>query len=228
MPERCVRRCSIVTRSSIRGRSAPSTSRTGWSRPRAPSATRLSTVRAVSPLVPLAVPSRVEVVMGTPWRRSARPKAASSTVEPSLSTRTTPENPVEPATASTVLARVGVLMSSMAPNLAPGRPDGAHPLRLGWKPTPPGTVVPTPAVTAATPSTSGHHDPHRGDRHHGSPDKECPVSDNDVAPLETAFGVDHHVSRAEVPERPAQDGGPDMVQLLNPEGERVAHPEHDA
>ena len=36
--------------------------------------------------------------------------------------------------------------------------------------------------------------------------------------------MDHHVSRAEAPERPAQDGGPDMVQLLNPEGERVAHP----
>ena len=54
------------------------------------------------------------------------------------------------------------------------------------------------------------------------------MSDNDVAPLETAFGVDHHVSRAEAPERPAQDGGPEIVQLLNPEGERVPHPEHDA
>ena len=54
------------------------------------------------------------------------------------------------------------------------------------------------------------------------------MSDNEVAALETAFGVDHHVSRAEAPERPAQDGGPDMVQLLTPEGERVPHPEHDA
>ena len=54
------------------------------------------------------------------------------------------------------------------------------------------------------------------------------MSDNEVAPLETAFGVDHHVSRAEAPERPVQDGGPEMVQLLNPEGERVPHPEHDA
>ena len=54
------------------------------------------------------------------------------------------------------------------------------------------------------------------------------MSDNEVAPLETAFGVDHHVSRAEAPERPVQDGGPEMVQLLNPEGERVSHPEHDA
>ena len=54
------------------------------------------------------------------------------------------------------------------------------------------------------------------------------MSDNEVAPLETAFGVDHHVTRAEAPERPAQDGGPEMVQLLNPEGERVPHPEHDA
>ncbi len=57
------------------------------------------------------------------------------------------------------------------------------------------------------------------------------MSDSDVAPLETAFGVDHHVSRATAPEDPVrlvQDGGPEMVQLLNPEGERVSHPEHDA
>ena len=54
------------------------------------------------------------------------------------------------------------------------------------------------------------------------------MSDNEVAPLETAFGVDHHVTRAEAPERPVQDGGPEMVQLLNPEGERVSHPDHDA
>ena len=54
------------------------------------------------------------------------------------------------------------------------------------------------------------------------------MSDNAVAPLETAFGVDHHVTRAEAPERPVQDGGPEMVQLLSPEGERVPHPEHDA
>ena len=57
------------------------------------------------------------------------------------------------------------------------------------------------------------------------------MSDSDVAPLETAFGVDHHVSRATAPENPVrleQDGGPEMVQLLTPEGERVSHPEHDA
>ena len=30
------------------------------------------------------------------------------------------------------------------------------------------------------------------------------MSDNEVAPLETAFGVDHHVSRAEAPERPVR------------------------
>ena len=54
------------------------------------------------------------------------------------------------------------------------------------------------------------------------------MSDNEVAPLETAFGVDHHVSRAEAPERPVQDGGPEMVQLLTPEGERVEHPDYDA
>ena len=79
---------------------------------------------------------------------------------------------------------------------------------------------------AGTPAASRRH--RRGDRHHGSPEKECPVSDNEVAPLETAFGVDHHVTRAEAPERPVQDGGPEMVQLLSPEGERVPHPEHDA
>ena len=50
------------------------------------------------------------------------------------------------------------------------------------------------------------------------------MSDNEVAPLETAFGVDHHVSRAEAPERPVQDGGPELVQLLTPEGERVDAP----
>ncbi len=50
------------------------------------------------------------------------------------------------------------------------------------------------------------------------------MSDNEVAPLEAAFGVDHHVSRTEAPERPAQDGGPEMVQLLTPEGERVDAP----
>ncbi|HQA15097.1 MAG TPA: pyruvate dehydrogenase (acetyl-transferring) E1 component subunit alpha, partial [Ornithinibacter sp.] len=43
--------------------------------------------------------------------------------------------------------------------------------------------------------------------------------------------MDHHVSRATAPENPVrleQDGGPEMVQLLTPEGERVSHPEHDA
>ncbi|GGL36491.1 pyruvate dehydrogenase (acetyl-transferring) E1 component subunit alpha [Phycicoccus endophyticus] len=53
------------------------------------------------------------------------------------------------------------------------------------------------------------------------------MSDDEVAPLETAFGVDHHVTHAELPDRPAHEGGPDMVQLLTPEGERVAHPELD-
>ncbi len=47
------------------------------------------------------------------------------------------------------------------------------------------------------------------------------MSDDEVAPLETAFGVDHHVTARSAPERPAQEGGPDMVQLLTPEGERV-------
>ena len=35
------------------------------------------------------------------------------------------------------------------------------------------------------------------------------MSDNEVAPLETAFGVDHHVSRAEAPERPAPPPWPE-------------------
>ena len=44
------------------------------------------------------------------------------------------------------------------------------------------------------------------------------MSDNEVAPLETAFGVDHHVTRAQAPDRPAQDGGPELVQLLDARG----------
>ena len=53
------------------------------------------------------------------------------------------------------------------------------------------------------------------------------MSDNEVAPLETAFGVDHHVSVAAAPDRPAHEGGPELVQLLTPEGERVEHPDYD-
>ncbi len=48
-----------------------------------------------------------------------------------------------------------------------------------------------------------------------------------------SFGVDHHLSRAPgaMPHREPHDGGPDMIQMLTPEGERVlrgqaSHYEH--
>ncbi|PRY55677.1 pyruvate dehydrogenase E1 component alpha subunit [Knoellia remsis] len=56
------------------------------------------------------------------------------------------------------------------------------------------------------------------------------MSDTEVAADSPARGKDHHVSvdPAAVSEpRSAADGGPDMVQLLTPEGERVPHPEYD-
>lgn len=57
------------------------------------------------------------------------------------------------------------------------------------------------------------------------------MSDTDVAATPPVGGVDHHVSvdpSVAAPEpRAAADGGPDMVQLLTPEGERVPHPEYD-
>ena len=55
------------------------------------------------------------------------------------------------------------------------------------------------------------------------------MSDTDVA-ASPSGGMDHHVSvdPAVVSEpRPAADGGPDMVQLLTPEGERIHHAEYD-
>jgi len=57
------------------------------------------------------------------------------------------------------------------------------------------------------------------------------VSDTDVAATPPTGGIDHHVSvDPAVPTEPrsAADGGPDMVQLLTPEGERQPHPEYDA
>ena len=57
------------------------------------------------------------------------------------------------------------------------------------------------------------------------------MSDIDVAATPPTGGIDHHVSvDPAVPTEPraAADGGPDMVQLLTPEGERVAHAEYDA
>ncbi|MGL4745687.1 MAG: pyruvate dehydrogenase (acetyl-transferring) E1 component subunit alpha [Dermatophilaceae bacterium] len=53
------------------------------------------------------------------------------------------------------------------------------------------------------------------------------MSDNAVAPLGAAFGALHHVSTADPPGRPVQDGGPEMVQVLTPEGERLANPRYD-
>ena len=57
------------------------------------------------------------------------------------------------------------------------------------------------------------------------------MSDNDVA-LASPAGVDHHESRATSPDhtashRPPADGGPEMVQVLTPEGQRVPNPDLD-
>ncbi len=90
MPERWARRCSTVTRSSIIGRSAPSSWRAVVSSARVPSAIRLTTVTAVKPLLPLAMPKRVVGVIGTAWARSASPPCIVNTAPPSL-TLTTPE-----------------------------------------------------------------------------------------------------------------------------------------
>ena len=55
MPDRCASRCSIVTASSISGRSSPSTDRAVVSSPSEPSSIRLTTASAVRPFVPLAI-----------------------------------------------------------------------------------------------------------------------------------------------------------------------------
>ncbi len=56
------------------------------------------------------------------------------------------------------------------------------------------------------------------------------MSDNDVA-LAPSAGVDHHESSAVQADRPAgrapADGGPEMVQVLTPEGQRVPNPDLD-
>lgn len=57
------------------------------------------------------------------------------------------------------------------------------------------------------------------------------MSDTDVAATPPTGGIDHHVSvdpAAQTEPRAAADGGPDMVQLLTPEGERLAHADYDA
>ena len=51
-----------------------------------------------------------------------------------------------------------------------------------------------------------------------------PVSDNDVADVSREpVAVDHHESTLRSRRRGPYDGGPDMIQLLDPEGQRVLH-----
>ena len=51
-----------------------------------------------------------------------------------------------------------------------------------------------------------------------------PVSDNDVADVTRGrVAVDHHESTLRSRLRGPYDGGPDMIQLLDPEGQRVLH-----
>src|SRR5215510_9349807 len=98
MPDRWAGRCSTVTSSPISGRSAPSTQRAVVDRRSAPSLIKLTTVSAVSPLVPLAIANRVATVFGIWQARSARPYAPANSVAPPRSTDTTPLNPACSAT----------------------------------------------------------------------------------------------------------------------------------
>ncbi len=87
MPDRCESRCSMVTSSPISGRSSPSTERAVVVSSRAPSWISRTTVSAVNPLPPLAIPNWVSSVFGIWWRRSASPYAfwnstAPATVDP--------------------------------------------------------------------------------------------------------------------------------------------------
>ncbi len=90
-----------MTPSSISGRSSPSTDRAVVVSSSVPSSIRLTTVRAVKPFIPLAIANRVSVAFGIACARSASPYACASSTPPELSTRTTPENPVSWAIAST-------------------------------------------------------------------------------------------------------------------------------
>src|SRR3954465_7784731 len=100
MPERCDRRCSTVTRSSIRGKSLPRTEREGVESSSTPSSIRLTTVSAVKPFAPLASPKRVSRVFGISKPRCAGPYALASSSRSLRSIRTTPENAPSDATAS--------------------------------------------------------------------------------------------------------------------------------
>jgi len=73
MLDRCARSCSTVTRSSINGRSVPSTDRAFVASPSVPSSIRLITVRAVRPFVPLAIANCVSTSFGISQPRCANP-----------------------------------------------------------------------------------------------------------------------------------------------------------
>src|SRR4051812_20505960 len=97
MPERCASSCSTVTPSPTSGRSGPRTERAVVVSRSVPSSTRLTTLRAVRPFVPLASANRVSAAFGMSQPRSASPYAFTiSTVSP-RSTRTTPEKPASEA-----------------------------------------------------------------------------------------------------------------------------------
>src|SRR4029453_14043447 len=100
MPDRCDRRCSTVTPSSITGRSLPRTERAGVESSSTLSSIRLTTASAVKPFAPLASPKRVSTAFGISKPRCARPYALASSIRSLWSIRTTPENPVPDARAS--------------------------------------------------------------------------------------------------------------------------------
>src|SRR5438034_4260248 len=100
MPDRCDRRCSTVTPSSITGRSLPRTERAGVESSSTPSSIRLTTASAVKPFAPLAIPKRVSTAFGISKPRCAKPYALASSIRSRWSIRTTPENPVPDARAS--------------------------------------------------------------------------------------------------------------------------------
>src|SRR5215210_655103 len=100
MPDRCDRRCSTVTPSSIAGRSLPRTERTRVESSSTPSSIRLTTASAAKPFAALASPKRVSSVFAISKPRCARPYALASSIRSPWSIRTTPENPVPDARAS--------------------------------------------------------------------------------------------------------------------------------
>ena len=130
MPDRCDRRCSTVTPSSISGRSPPRTERAGVESSSTPSSIRLTTASAVKPFAPLASPKRVSTAFGISKPRCARPYALASSTRSSWSIRTTPENPVPDARASSSPPR-----SDMRQTLARAclRPRAAHHGRAGHR-----------------------------------------------------------------------------------------------